>query len=251
MSLRKTPLAIITGGSKGIGHQIVQQLTNQGVYCAIISRTPPSSTSKALDTNLHCHFPCDVSDVEQVSSTMKTIGQTFQKTHNMNMLVNAAGISHDGLLMRFPQQELEQVMKINLMGTIYVCKAALRYFMMTQSSAENPSSIVNIASIIGGSNNVTNAGQTIYAASKAGIVGFSQNLSRELLGRNIRVNCISPGFIETDMTKHLDQDTHQKLQQVKLGKPEDVANLVQFLLSEQSRYINGQNIVIDGGLSLL
>lgn len=264
----KPLLAIVSGGSRGIGEAIVKQLSESGIHCATLSR------SKNVDI-LHpnqTHFQCDVSNAAQVSETIKTITQHYHKTHAMNILINAAGVSHDGLLVRFPQDELEKIIAINLQGTMNVCKSSLRYFMLSHSSAESPSCIINISSIIGGSPNMTNVGQSIYAASKAGVIAFSQHLARELLGKHIRVNCVSPGFIETEMTRNLQQQqqqllqkqeqntcvsnleamsVRQKLEKVQIGKPHHVANLVQFLISPQAEYINGQNIIVDGGLSIL
>ncbi|EFC43287.1 predicted protein [Naegleria gruberi] len=256
--LRPQTLCIVTGASKGIGREITKQLSEWGVHCATISRS--EIEAKDLFPNQY-HFPCDVSNAKQVSETIKQISQQFGKSHAMNMLVNAAGISKDGLLLRFSQEDVEEIMNINLMGTINVCKSSLRYFMLSHSSGEMPSSIVNISSVIGGTH-MTNVGQSVYAASKAGVVAFSQNLSRELLGRDVRVNVVSPGFIETEMTKHISDSISktsseqknemvQKIEKVRMGKPKDVASMVRFLLSEQSEYINGQNLVVDGGLSLL
>ncbi|KAG2391775.1 hypothetical protein C9374_013260 [Naegleria lovaniensis] len=254
MMKSKPLLAIVSGGSRGIGLEIVKQLSESGIHCATISR---SKNVEFLHPN-QTHFPCDVSNALQVSETIKTITQHYHKTHAMNILINAAGVSHDGLLVRFPQDELEKIIAINLQGTMNICKSSLRYFMLSHSSAETPSSIINISSIIGGSPNMTNIGQSVYAASKAGVVAFSQHLARELLGKHIRVNCVSPGFIETEMTRHLQvasttpNDTNrQKLEKVKMGKPHHVASLVQYLISPQAEYINGQNIIVDGGLSLL
>ncbi|KAL9654766.1 hypothetical protein ABK040_008560 [Willaertia magna] len=242
MSINKlTQMAIITGGSKGIGLQITKQLISKGIHCITLSR---NNISECL-TNQY-HYCCDVSNFEQVNETIKNIANEYhQKSHSINMLVNAAGISKDGLLVRFPQEDIEEILKINLLGTIYVTKSVLRNIMYKTNNNSNNNSIVNISSIIG--TEMANSGQSIYSASKAGVLGFTKSLAQELLYKNIRVNCVSPGFIETEMTSEINnlQNTN-----IKKGKPEDIANIVEFLLSEKASYITGQNFIVDGGLTL-
>jgi 3-oxoacyl-[acyl-carrier protein] reductase len=183
----------------------------------------------------------DISDEEQVKKTVESVVNSFSK---IDILINNAGITNDKLLLRMTKQDWESVIAINLTGTFLVTKAIMRGMIKQRYGR-----IVNIASVVG---LIGNPGQANYAASKAGIIGFTKSCAKELAGRNITVNAIAPGFIETKMTEVLSDEVKQYYLKLipmgKFGLPEDVANLVLFLASDQSSYITGQVICLDGGM---
>jgi len=217
-------VAIVTGGSRGIGKAIKEKLEEQGVVVEVTSREN-----------------CDVSDYEACGKYVKEI---FGKHGRIDILVNNAGITNDGLFLRMSKEDFENVIDVNLMGTFNMTKHVVG--IMTK---QRHGKIINMASVVGISGN---AGQTNYAASKAGIIGLTKSLAKEFASRNINVNAIAPGFIETDMTNVLKEETKEAiLNQIplkKMGNTEDVANLVKFLASDESNYITGQVINVDGGM---
>ena len=224
-------VALITGASKGIGKQIALTLAQNGYDIALNYRT--------LDEN--------VTNLEKEIKSFKQdclLVQGSVNNYEIDVLVNNAGIIKDSLLIRMSLENFEDVINTNLIGTFNVSKTVVSY-MLKQKYGR----IINISSVVGISGN---AGQCNYAASKAGIIGFTKSLAKEVGSKNILVNAIAPGFIETDMTKQINQENAEKIKEdiplKRMGKPEDVANLVKFLASDDSSYITGQVIHVDGGL---
>lgn len=238
--------ALITGASKGIGKAIAQKYAEQGANVAF---TFLSSVEKgqALEQELAA-FGVKVkgyrSDASNFAAAEELINQVVADFGSLDVLVNNAGITKDNLLMRMTEEMWDEVININLKSCFNTVKAANRTFMKQKSG-----SIINMTSVVGLKGN---AGQANYAASKAGIIGFTKSIALELGSRNIRSNAIAPGFIETEMTDALDEKTVQGWRDAiplkRGGKPEDVADLCVFLGSEMSSYITGQVIQVDGGM---
>ncbi|KXG76013.1 3-oxoacyl-[acyl-carrier-protein] reductase [Thermotalea metallivorans] len=238
--------AVITGGSRGIGRAIALKLAELGANIAINYTSTPHKAEEvvALVRQMGREaiaIRADVSDGEQVQHMMKEVEEKFS---TIDILVNNAGITRDTLLMKMKDEDWDQVMAINLKGT-YNCTKAVSRKMMKQRSGK----IVNIASVVGVMGNV---GQANYAASKAGIIGFTKSVAKELATRGINVNAVAPGFIQTEMTDVLSDEVKEALLNSipmrQLGTPEDVANVVAFLCSDDARYITGQVIHVDGGM---
>jgi 3-oxoacyl-[acyl-carrier protein] reductase len=246
MKLLEGKTALITGASKGIGNAIAQVYADQG---ANIAFTYLSSIEKgqALEEELNAKgikakgYRSDASDFNAAEELINGVIEEFG---SLDILINNAGITKDTLLMRMTEEMWDQVIQINLKSMFNTVKAATRQFMKQKSG-----SIINMSSIVGVKGN---AGQANYAASKAGIIGFSKSIAIEFGSRNIRCNVVAPGFIETEMTGALDQNmVKQWTEAIPLkrgGKPEDVANLCVFLGADMSNYITGQVIQVDGGL---
>lgn len=239
-------VALVTGASKGIGRAIAEKLVALGAQVAF---TYLSSVEKgqALEQELATNggkakgFRSDASDMAQAEKLIEDVVAEFGK---IDILVNNAGITRDGLLMRMTEDQWDAVMNTNLKSVFALTKGATKHMMRAKSG-----SIINITSVVGIKGN---AGQANYAASKSGIVGFTKSVALELGSRNIRCNAVAPGFIETEMTGELDQkvvDEWRKAIPLKRGgTPEDVANAVAFLASDQSSYISGQVLQVDGGM---
>ena len=187
---------------------------------------------------------CSSRDVTKFEDCEKFAKQIVEEFGNIDVLVNNAGITRDTLLMRMKEEDFKQVIDTNLVGTFNVTKNVISYMMKARNGR-----IINISSVVGISGN---AGQTNYAASKAGIIGFTKSLAKEVASRNITVNAVAPGFIETQMTAVLKEDIKEeiakKIPLKRMGTPQDVANVVKFLASSDSSYITGQVIHIDGGM---
>ena len=239
-------LAIITGGTRGIGKQIALTFAKEGYNIAINYRTENEdlkNTKKEIEeNNVKCFaFQGDVTNFKDCEQFIKQIVEEFE---NIDVLVNNAGITRDTLLMRMKEEDFKQVIDTNLIGTFNVTKNVISYMMKAKSGR-----IINISSVVGISGN---AGQTNYSASKAGIIGFTKSLAKEVASRNITVNAVAPGFIETQMTDVLKDDIKEeiakKIPLKRMGTPQDVANVVKFLASNDSSYITGQVINIDGGM---
>lgn len=244
MEEKKTVL--ITGGTTGIGKAIALEFAKEGYNIAINYRSQTENMEKLkkeIETNnIKCiYVKADVSKFEETENMVK---ETIDEYGKIDVLVNNAGITQDALLMRMKEEAFRQVIDVNLVGTFNVTKNVVPYMVKRRSGR-----IINISSVVG---EVGNAGQSNYAASKAGIIGFTKSLAKELSSRGILVNAVAPGFIETKMTRHLPEKVREEiLKQIPLGKmgtPTEVANVVKFLASEDSSYITGQIINIDGGM---
>lgn len=239
-------VALITGASRGIGKQIAITLAKEGYSIALNYRSENDTLleiQKEIEGyNVKClKVKGDVSNFEDAERITK---ETIDEFGKIDVLVNNAGITKDMLLLRMKQEDFKNVIDVNLVGTFNMTKNVSNYMMKARQGR-----IINISSVVGISGN---AGQANYSASKAGIIGFTKSLAKELASRNILVNAVAPGFIETDMTNVLKDDTKQKiLEQIPLkreGTAEEVANVVKFLASNDSSYITGQVINIDGGM---
>ena len=245
MALLKDKTAVITGASRGIGAEIARKFASEGAKL-LISATNGSLLSEVKDeiekTGVDIEFKIvDVADSSSFSELIKFALETFGA---VDILVNNAGINRDKLIMAMKDEDWDAVLDVNLKGTFNGIKAVTRPMLKAKGG-----NIINLTSVVGISGN---AGQANYSASKAGVIGLTKSAARELASRNIRVNAIAPGFIETEMTENLSDDAKGKfLQNIPLGKSgscADVANLALFLASEESNYITGQVINVDGGL---
>lgn len=237
--------AIVTGASRGIGRAIALRLAKDGANVACIARSVESvketvEAVRALGRQAE-GYAVDVSDFAAVEAAVKEIEGKFE---TLDILVNNAGLTRDTLLMRMTVDDWDTVLNANLRGAFNWTKSLTRQMLRQRSGR-----IVNIASVIG---LVGNAGQANYAASKAGLIGFTKSVAKELASRGITANAVCPGFIETDMTNGLSQEIKDKvLAQVPLGrfgKAEEVADLVGFLAGPQAAYITGQALTVDGGM---
>ncbi|MGL4914250.1 MAG: 3-oxoacyl-[acyl-carrier-protein] reductase [Romboutsia sp.] len=239
-------VAIVTGGSRGIGKEVTKKLATLGANLVInyTSKEEDALKTKAEIESLGVKciiVKCDVSKSEEVNSMLDLCIKEFGK---VDILVNNAGITKDGLLMRMKEEDFDKVIDINLKG-VFNCTKAVTKPMMKQKYGK----VVNMASVVG---IIGNAGQANYCASKAGVIGFTKSTARELASRNININAVAPGFIDTDMTKVLSDDIKQSMlnniPKNTFGKPEDIANVVAFLVSDMSSYVTGQVINVDGGM---
>lgn len=239
-------VAFITGATRGIGRQIAITLAKEGFDIAINYRKENEDlieTQKMVEDQMVKCFTVqgDVSSFEDSERMVKDIIEEF---NHIDILVNNAGITKDMLLMRMKKEDFESVIDVNLVGTFNITKNVIPYMMKNRSGR-----IINVSSVVGISGN---AGQTNYSASKAGIIGFTKSLAKEVGSRNILVNAVAPGFIETQMTDVLKDEVKEEISKTiplkRMGTVEDVANVVKFLASKDSSYITGQVINIDGGM---
>ena len=240
-------VALVTGGQRGIGRQIALTLAKDGYDISINYIGEKDETFDELkkeieQNNVKCIFV--QGDVSKFEDCERFVKETVDTLGSIDVLVNNAGITRDMLLMRMKPEDFTDVIDVNLVGTFNVTKSAINYMMKARSGR-----IVNIASVVGISGN---AGQTNYSASKAGIIGFTKSLAKEVASRNIRVNAVAPGFIQTNMTAVLKDETKEEIAKSiplkRMGNPEDVANAIKFLASDDSSYITGQVLHIDGGM---
>lgn len=234
--------AIVTGATKGIGLAIARELCETGyqVVGTYVREYAQDEIAK-IEQPGFCLWRCDSSNSKECETL---INRVMEEVGSIDVLVNNAGITKDNLLMRMSPEDFENVLFVNLTGAFNMAKAASKIMMRQRQG-----NIINISSVVG---LIGNAGQSNYAASKAGLIGFSKSLAKELSSRNIRVNCVAPGFIQTDMTDVLnDKIKDAILQQIPLGKfgqPEDVAKAVAFLVSDHAKYITGQVLNVCGGM---
>ena len=245
MSELNDKVALITGGARGIGKAIVTELVKHGCDVVISDVDMNGAESVAEDMKKSgirsLAFKADVSDAGQVDAM---VTQTIESMGKLDILVNNAGITRDALLMRMREEDWDLVLKVNLKGA-FLCTQKVIRSMMKQRSGK----IINIASVVGIMGNV---GQANYASSKAGLIGFTKSVAKEVSSKNIQVNAVAPGFIETEMTSDLSQEVKDlylaNIPAKRAGTPEDVARVVSFLASSSSDYITGQVIQVDGGL---
>ena len=243
----KKRIAIVTGASQGIGEVISKRLAIAGAHVICVARTEDKikkiSNSILEQGGSSSYFTCDVS---QPNSVRDLIKDSLKKFNTIDILVNNAGITKDSLLMRMNEKNWDIVLDTNLKGIFYCIKSTIRSMMKNKFGR-----IINISSIVG----ITgNAGQSNYAASKAGLIGMSKSIAKEVATRNITVNCIAPGWIKSEMTEGLSEnikkDFLDRIPMKKIGKPEDIANTVIFLASKEAEYITGQTITVDGGRTI-
>ena len=239
-------VALITGATRGIGKQIALTLAKEGYDIAINYRKENEdlgSTRKEL-AEVGVEVLAVQGDVSNYEDCERFVKQVIEKFGHIDVLVNNAGITRDSLLIRMKEEDFKQVVDTNLGGTFNVTKNVISYMMKAHSGR-----IINISSVVGVAGN---AGQTNYSASKAGIIGFTKSLAKEVASRNILVNAIAPGFIETDMTGVLKEEIRNEIAKdipvKRMGSAQEVAKVVKFLASEDSSYITGQVINVDGGM---
>ncbi len=241
-------VAVVTGGGRGIGGEIARAFAAEGAKVAVVSRSE-SSCGRTADEINTAHpgaaraYAVDVADHEAVQTLGKQIVEDFG---GVNILVNNAGVTRDGLLMRMKEEDWDAVLDTNLKGAFNTVKAFMRPLMKAEDAR-----VINIASVIG---LIGNAGQANYAASKAGLIGFTKSVARELSGRQVTCNAVAPGFIDTDMTGELPEKVREevlgKIPLASFGNVGDIAAAVLFLAGREARYITGQVLAVDGGMTM-
>ena len=238
--------ALVTGGSRGIGRSIVEQLAESGAIVAFTYRSRKEEAD-SLVAELQSKgrkavaYQSDAANTAQAHEVVQSVIKDFGR---LDILVNNAGITKDGLLMRMSEQDWDDVISTNLKSVFNFTKAACRQMMSQQGGK-----IINISSVVG---MIGNAGQSNYVASKAGVIGFTKSIAKEIASRNVQVNAVAPGFIETDMTEKLNEKQKEAILGIipmkRMAKPEEVAKIVCFLASEDANYITGQTLCVDGGM---
>jgi 3-oxoacyl-[acyl-carrier protein] reductase len=246
MGSLQNKVAIVTGGGRGIGRAIVTDLLNEGAIVIAYDKVFPEDFDAYAQekTKNGMNVTKKVVDVTDTNGVQKAIDETIKEFGSIDILVNNAGITRDRLLLRMTEEDWDLVLKVNLKGTFNTIKAVAR-IMAKQRSGK----IINISSVVGV---MGNAGQANYSASKAGMIGLTKSIAKELGGRNVTVNCVAPGFVETEMTHQLtDEQKAAFLTAIPLkraSKPEEIAGVVTFLASPKADYITGQVIMVDGGM---
>lgn len=239
-------VALVTGASRGIGRATAIRLASYGATVIVNYQGSKEKAEEVVNTILANggqaeSYGCDVSDFESCGNM---IGEIIKKYGHLDILVNNAGITRDGLLMKMSEEDFEKVINVNLKGAFHTIRHASRYFLKQRSG-----SIINISSVSGVSGN---AGQANYSAAKAGLIGLTKSVAKELGSRGIRVNAVAPGFIETDMTDAMPESAKEAIKgQITMGRigtPDDIAGVVAFLASDASSYVTGQTIAVDGGM---
>ena len=232
-------LALVTGASRGIGRAIAVELAAAGAQVVVGYRSGAEEADSLVAEIGGRAVQADVADPEQAAGLVEEAG-------DLDILVNNAGLTRDGLIARMSDEDWRTVLDTNLGGVFYTCRAAARGMMRRRSGA-----IVNLTSVVGLHGN---PGQTNYAASKAGIIGFTKSLARELAPRGVRANAVAPGYIQTALTDVLPEDVQQAILTntplARLGAPEDVAGAVRFLCSDEASFVTGEVLLVDGGLGM-
>lgn len=246
--------AIVTGGTRGIGRAIVKELASKsccGVLFSDVAFIYNSCDECADELQQEINnpatkilaFKADATSLEQAEATVQ---EAIEKLGGVDILINNAGITRDNLLLRMTEKDFDDVINASLKSVFNYTKAVIKHMIKQRYGR-----IVNIASVVG---IIGNPGQANYAASKAGVIGFTKSMARELASRNITVNAVAPGYIETDMTKQLSDEQRKKLTDLipmaRMGKPEDIAKVVGFLCGPEADYITGQVIAVDGGMTM-
>jgi len=239
-------IALVTGGGRGIGRAICLELAGRGAT-VIVNYNRSAAAAENLVAQIEAaggtarNMPADVSDEQQVAAMFKAI---IAEYGTIDILVNNAGVTRDNITMMMKPADFDDVIETNLRSCWLCCKSAARAMMRKRSG-----SIINITSVVGIAGN---GGQTNYAASKAGIIGLTKSLAKEVAARGIRVNALAPGFVDTEMTADLGDDIREKAIEAiplgRMGRPEDIAKAVAFLASDEAAYITGQTLVVDGGM---
>ena len=240
--------AVITGGARGIGKAIALKLAQSGVNL-IINYNSNKEAAETLSREINSSGSRCIAikgDISNPQEAQKIINSSLEYFKRLDILVNNAGINRDGLLIRMKEEDFNRVIAVNLLGTFYCTKYASKAMIKARQGR-----IINISSVVGIGGNI---GQANYAASKAGVIGFTKSAAKELASRNITVNAIAPGFIKSDMTDKLSQGQKENiLSRVPLGRfglPEDIAHMVHFLVSEEANYITSQVFRVDGGMEI-
>ena len=244
--MEEKKVALITGGTRGIGREIAKKFAKEG--CNLVLNYVSDNTDVEKIKSEFNEYGIDVlvlkADVSVFSDCENLVKEAIEKFGKIDILINNAGITKDTLIAMMKEDAFDKVIDVNLKGTFNVTKNVVPYMMKKRNG-----NIINISSVVGV---VGNAGQSNYAASKAGIIGFTKSLAKELAPRNIRVNAVAPGFIDTDMTSVLSDKVKENINlQIplkRMGKAEEVANVVSFLANDESSYITGQVINVDGGM---
>jgi 3-oxoacyl-[acyl-carrier protein] reductase len=241
-------VALVTGGGRGIGRALAVRLAEEGANLAISYRSNDAAAGEAAEKVRGAGveielFKGDVSSPEDVEALFNGVSDTFGR---VDILVNNAGITRDNLLMRMKEEEFDDVLRTNLKGTYLCTRAALRPMVRARWGR-----IVNVSSVVG---LVGNAGQANYAASKAGIIGFTKSVAREVAQRGITVNAVAPGYVETELTGSLPEKVKEQIREQvpagRFGEPEEVAEVIAFLVGEEAGYVTGQTIAVDGGMTM-
>lgn len=231
-------IAVVTGGSRGIGYAIVTRFVAAGATVYYFSRSPGDPPPAGAT-----HVTVDVANDEQVTAAINTVIETHGK---VDVLVNNAGVTRDGLIMRMKSEDWQTVLDTNLSSAFYTSRAVARQMIKQRSG-----SIINISSVVG---KMGNGGQANYAASKAGLIGLTKSVAREVGSRGVRVNAVAPGFIETDMTGGLNDEQRATLTaqipMARIGTPDEIASVCLFLASDLASYITGEVITVGGGLAM-
>lgn len=240
--------AVITGGVRGIGKAIALRLAHSGINL-IINYNSNEEAAQALSQEINSSGSRCIAiqgDISNPQEALKVINSSLEYFERLDILVNNAGINRDGLLIRMKEEDFNRVIAVNLLGTFYCTKYAGKIMIKARQGR-----IVNISSVVGIGGNI---GQANYAASKAGVIGFTKSVAKELATRNITVNAIAPGFIKTDMTDRLSPEQQEnilsRIPLERFGSPEDVAHMVHYLVSEEANYITGQVFRVDGGMEI-